>query len=169
MWAAAAAVAFSSFAARTIKIIFSPRNCWPNQQAAPSIFFITFWAFSYILFVRVCMWVRVIKNSSPTCMMNKAASERRRKRISLMTLLQRKREEEECLGAALGAGCCAAQISAKLQNQSLFARREPKRRSTSLLLGKLDFVINWCPRHKVRWIINQLLLSPPVKIHIWFF
>jgi len=50
-----------------------------------------------------------------------------------MTLQQRKREEEECFYTA---GVVPPKLAAKLQNQSLLARR------TWLLLGKLDFVIN---------------------------
>jgi hypothetical protein len=66
-------------------------------------------------------------------MMNKAASERRAEKNFLDDFAAKKERRRRML---LYSGCCAAQISAKLQNQSLLARR------TWLLLGKLDFVIN---------------------------
>jgi hypothetical protein len=105
MWAAAAAVAFSSFAGTNNKNYFlSPELAKPasgrRSGSTLDIFYYLLGLFLYSL--RASVWVRVIKNSSPTCMMNKAASERWRKRISLMTLQQRKREEEECLGTAPG-------------------------------------------------------------------
>lgn len=142
----------------------SPELAKAASGSTLDIFYYLLGLFLYSL--RASVWVRVIKNSSPTCMMNKAASQRENAGGKEFPWWLCSKESEQRRMPRRKAGCCAAQISAKLQNQSLFARLASR---TCLLLGKLDFVINWCPRHKVFWIINQLLLSPSVKIHISFF
>ena len=61
--------------------------------------------------------MRVIKNSSPTCMMNKAASERRAEKNFLDDFAAKKERRRRML---LYSGCCAAQISGQIAKSISF-------------------------------------------------